>query len=128
MCECELCTYHRHVEDVKGRGDVSQMRELIDELYELYSMTDFDLDYHKAIFDGSWPSAKEIALGIVERAEKFEEKQNEIERRREEDSVRRNHALQEGEQPVENVFAGGTHRGASPFVSTVQAEKGVEIF
>jgi len=74
MCNCEWCQLHRRVEDVKTRCVVSEMKDLIGELFELYANTEFDLDYYKAIFDGSWPSAKEQALEILERAKMYQTK------------------------------------------------------
>lgn len=72
VCECEFCTYHRYVEDIKGRHDSAEMLQLIDELYERYIMTDFDLDVRKAVEAGTWPSARQQGYGIIKRAEEYE--------------------------------------------------------
>ena len=73
MCECESCKYHRHVEEVKKTGTVEELRALIDELYERYVMTDFDLDVWEAIGKGTWPSARQTALNILEKVNAYEE-------------------------------------------------------
>ena len=74
MCECEFCTYGKHVRHVKETGTIEELRALVDELYELYTMTDFDLDVWEAIGAGTWPSARQQALGILEKADAYEEK------------------------------------------------------
>ena len=73
MCECEFCTYHKHVEHVRETGTIEELRALVDELYERYTMTDFDLDVWEAIGEGKWPSARRTAIGILENADAYEE-------------------------------------------------------
>lgn len=33
-CDCRICKYSRHIRDVKARGDIKEMRQLIEELSE----------------------------------------------------------------------------------------------
>lgn len=71
-CECKLCSDHRRVQRIKKRGNVDKMRTLIDELEERLFMSEFELEVDEAILAGTWPSAKEYALGILEKCAKRE--------------------------------------------------------
>ena len=60
MCECRLCTEHRRIEKIRQSDDMRAMRSLIKELEDSRCELEDDLDYHKCIIDGSWPTADEI--------------------------------------------------------------------
>ncbi len=66
-CDCKSCTDSRRWDGIVERSDVSEMKELITELSERLRDTEADNDYFEAVMNGSWPSAKEIGIGIVEK-------------------------------------------------------------
>lgn len=66
-CNCKLCTEHRRVQDIKANGGMEDLRTLIDQLEEDRANLEADDEYHRAILDGSWPQAREIAQRIIER-------------------------------------------------------------
>ena len=68
-CLCAICLYHRQVLFVRNYGSAKEKQGLIDELYDRMCHAEFDVDYWEAIHSGEWPNAREIALGIVRRAE-----------------------------------------------------------
>ena len=78
-CKCEVCEYRRHVEHIKHYGSLYDLRNLIDDLYERYMMTDFDLDVWEAIGQGVWPSSRKAAVSILENADAFNEKERDKE-------------------------------------------------
>ena len=69
-CQCKLCKEHRRVQAIKATGSMDELRALIDELEECLANVEADDEYYCAILDGSWPSAREIAQGIIERCDK----------------------------------------------------------
>jgi hypothetical protein len=50
---------------IANSGDTAAMRKLINELEDLASNQAFVLEFHGAIFNGSWPTANEYAMGIL---------------------------------------------------------------
>lgn len=58
-CNCELCVRNRGIsEEIERLPEANReyFRVLLDGLLE----TEADLDYYKAIVDGSWPDSDEI--------------------------------------------------------------------
>ncbi len=49
-CECEICRYGRHIRAVKERGNVEEMRQLIEELSENLWNTGEELEMYKDKF------------------------------------------------------------------------------
>ena len=67
-CPCNYCKFHDKVDEVVSTGSREQLVSLVWEIYEMYSLTDEDLHYEKAIADGSWPNAVEILEKRLENA------------------------------------------------------------
>jgi nitrate reductase NapAB chaperone NapD len=59
QCECKECVYSRKVLSVIEGRDVDKLIETINELMDLNVNIGFDLDYHKCVMNGSWPSSVE---------------------------------------------------------------------
>lgn len=57
MCECEVCTRLKHY------NEIGVPEEVVDYILEL----EMDRDYMKAIFDGSWPSGKQLLERALEK-------------------------------------------------------------
>jgi hypothetical protein len=58
---------------VLTNGSRNQIRRTVDEIMgDLYSAED-DLNWHEAIFDGTWPNAVEILEDKLEKARKHKE-------------------------------------------------------
>jgi hypothetical protein len=57
MSKCEYCLLGRRVRRTVKSGSRKQFEKLADELMNLYTQESEDNSYHKAILDGSWPSA-----------------------------------------------------------------------
>lgn len=66
-CTCKLCTEHRRVQDIRLNGGTEDLRVLINQLEENLALAEFDNECYRAIMDGTWPSAREIAQRIIER-------------------------------------------------------------
>lgn len=66
-CECRFCTLYRESVSVKRSGTYYELRKFIDRLMDDLANAEEDLNYHKAIMDGSWPSAKDKAQEILKR-------------------------------------------------------------
>ncbi len=64
-CTCRLCERYWRVEDIRERGDVAEMRELITELHDTLGNVEADLEYDEAALHGSWPSAREILTAAL---------------------------------------------------------------
>lgn len=58
-CQCSHCTESRAWNEIVARGDVAELRALIEELRNRLAETEEDLSYHEAILEGSWPSSYE---------------------------------------------------------------------
>jgi hypothetical protein len=71
-CNCELCATGKRIDETCKRGDVGELTALVRELWERCGDLGFDLDYHKAIQDGSWPFARECAQAIIRRVDERE--------------------------------------------------------
>ncbi len=67
-CECRICQYSRRITAVKERGDVEEMRRLIEELSEDLWNTEEELSVSNAILEGSWPSSEQWAKRILEQS------------------------------------------------------------
>ncbi len=76
-CKCRFCLEHREWDAVVERGDVDELCKLVHELRNDLCCAEFDLDRYKAIKDGSWHSAREFALGVIERVDAREAKAKE---------------------------------------------------
>jgi len=71
-CSCNYCEGHRQIIAIKRRGDVEEMRKLIDELKDLADNLAFDNEVHEAVRKGDWPGAREIAMDIIRRCDEKE--------------------------------------------------------
>lgn len=59
MCDCRLCKRSREVRAALERIP-EQEREFWSRLHEGLFETEADLEYYKAIVDGTWPNADEV--------------------------------------------------------------------
>lgn len=69
VCQCALCTRHRHVRATIQSGTREELCKLIDELSEQLLEVECDRDYRAAILDGSWPGAVELLQRALKDAE-----------------------------------------------------------
>lgn len=76
QCLCAECRLSRQIALVRNYGNASAKNTMIDYLYERMCMAEFDNDYWGAINDGSWPNARGIAEGIIERCDAQTEPKN----------------------------------------------------
>lgn len=66
-CECRLCHRFRQIAGIKERGDVGEMRTLIEELQNELCDVGEDRDVMNAILKAQWPSSDQYAKRILER-------------------------------------------------------------
>lgn len=59
-CACEICQHMRAFEIHMQEITNPEAAEFFKALYNRFIDSEFDLDYYKAIFNGSWPDAEEI--------------------------------------------------------------------
>lgn len=59
-CKCKICERTRKTILIADYGSEDEKADYIMELYDLLCCTEADLDYEKAIVDGSWPTADEV--------------------------------------------------------------------
>jgi len=60
MCDCTVCQRLDEYEEHLKKIEDPEERKFWDELCEQYESLDFELDYYKAIVDGSWPNADKV--------------------------------------------------------------------
>ncbi len=65
ICKCNLCEKYKRARRIIKSGAKEEMDDLITELLNENLDLSTDLDYYKAIFDGSWPNAKDIMLSHI---------------------------------------------------------------
>jgi transcriptional regulator of NAD metabolism len=58
-CGCFICKRYDEIEDIKNRGDVEELKRLVDTLTETLINTETDRDHYHAILTGHWPHAKD---------------------------------------------------------------------
>jgi hypothetical protein len=75
-CNCEWCKMYDRLMLARDHGDVHELIELADDLFEVWSHTRDDLAYLQCIFDGSWPSAVEQLEEALAKAKTIREKKN----------------------------------------------------
>ncbi len=68
-CECRSCREARAWQAIKDTRDPDKLVALIEELQGRLCHAEVDVNYWNAVSDGSWPSAREIAEGIIKRVE-----------------------------------------------------------
>ncbi|MNQ24267.1 hypothetical protein D3C85_374580 [compost metagenome] len=57
ICQCDVCTRYRNL----------RSREVPEDVIDMLLQAEYDLEYYKAILDGSWPAAKEILEAALAR-------------------------------------------------------------
>lgn len=67
-CKCDFCKLADRVDATIQKGDHREMVALINDLLDMYVNVDADLDYEKAVADGSWPQSVEILTNRLEKA------------------------------------------------------------
>ena len=70
-CNCDLCKEDGRVDAIIAARDVDELIKLVNQQRNTIANIDNDLDYHKCIINGSWPSAVEILGKALERARKL---------------------------------------------------------
>lgn len=71
-CDCALCQHHRVIVGVLERECVMTMKDTIKRLEEELDDTSFDLNWHTAVLDGSWPSAREVLQAALKKCDEKE--------------------------------------------------------
>jgi hypothetical protein len=65
-CQCDWCKKNRGHNAIVERGNVDELKALIAELRNDLCSAEEDNNYYSAIHDGSWPSAKEQGIAVIE--------------------------------------------------------------
>lgn len=73
-CECSICRDDREIERIKREGSPEELRRLIDTLQKRLANADLDVNYLRAIMDGSWPSARWHAERILRLCDEREQR------------------------------------------------------
>ena len=71
-CNCKWCERNRRWNEMAVSESQTVRDDLIHELREELGNVEEDLNWHKAILDGSWPTAREYAEKIIAAVEKRE--------------------------------------------------------
>jgi hypothetical protein len=71
-CNCDICKEDERVDAIIAARDVDELIKLVNQQRDKMANIDDDLDYHKCILNGSWPSAVEILGKALERAKKLQ--------------------------------------------------------
>ena len=58
-CNCTFCQRERRIDELRG-GMPPLIRALIEDLHNELVHAELDRDVHKAVIDGTWPSADSI--------------------------------------------------------------------
>jgi hypothetical protein len=66
-CKCQICQQSRRLNEIMGKLP-KEDAEWLDSLYDVYLQADAELDWYKAVEDGSWPDAVSILEGWLEKA------------------------------------------------------------
>jgi translation elongation factor EF-G len=66
-CNCPSCQDDRKWDDIVERGDVEELKQLVQELRERLCNAESELDIDEAILAGEWPSSKQYAEAILAR-------------------------------------------------------------
>jgi hypothetical protein len=69
MCDCLICQQGRRIEEIKKKGDVEEMRELISELHTGLLNMGLDNDYYEALLAGEWPNSERILLASLRKVQ-----------------------------------------------------------
>ena len=59
VCKCFVCQRSQEIEDIKSRGDVEELKTLIDTLHDTLMNTETDRDHYHAILNRQWPRSRE---------------------------------------------------------------------
>lgn len=74
-CECAVCQNNRaHAKHLLNIPESE--RPFFENVYDDLLNTKFDLDYYKAIMDGSWPSSVSILEEAIKRAKAKQQERN----------------------------------------------------
>lgn len=68
-CDCRLCVEGRKFRTIANKLSVKDRKFMVD-FYDYYMNIDADLDYHRCILNGSWPSSVSILTKALEEARK----------------------------------------------------------
>lgn len=60
MCECQVCKDIKRWGDVFKNGDVYQRLKVFEEMFSRIEEAETDVQYYKALLNGTWPNAEEI--------------------------------------------------------------------
>lgn len=58
VCKCRICKRTKRVKKILESRKPTELRRLVEELFDELMQVEDDLNYHQAILDGSWPSAE----------------------------------------------------------------------
>jgi hypothetical protein len=71
MCKCHTCELSRRVKRTTANGSHQQKNKLLWVLLDMYFYASDDLNYEKAIADGSWVNSIEIMEHRLKNAKDF---------------------------------------------------------
>ena len=67
-CDCPICTRIYKAKDIARRGDVEELRTLVDDLLYRLINAETDAEYYRSILDGTWPRSIEVLRNSLEKA------------------------------------------------------------
>lgn len=66
MCDCDICSEHRRIQNIRNTGSIEQLRELIDHLENENAELATDNEYHNLILKGEWSSSeRQLTRGLL---------------------------------------------------------------
>lgn len=69
MCNCYVCKRSQDIEQIRLRGDIQEMSNLISELHNLILNLETDNERYEAILKGEWPNSIEYLKSIIKKKE-----------------------------------------------------------
>lgn len=76
VCQCKFCDFHVRYKEVILLPLPYEAKIFITELFEEWSHSSEDENYHAAILDGSWPQSVEILERALQNAETVRKEKN----------------------------------------------------